>query len=168
MGAKPILRVQGLRKKFRGRDREIIAGIELEVSAGEVTALAGISGSGKTTLLRMLAGLEAPDSGEITFRGEKVAGPEAKLIAGHSAIRLVHQHFELAHRRTVFENIAQKLRHLHPEEQQEQTFDLMTVCRLSSLAEKYVEELSGGRKTKTGSGAYPCRGARITLTRRAF
>ena len=146
--SKIILKVQGLRKQFQGRELEIISGLDMEIKAGEVLALAGVSGSGKTTLLRMLAGLEEPDAGEVLFRGEKVLGPEAKLIAGHGAIRLVHQHFELAHRRTVFENIAQKLRHLHPSDQKEQTAELMEVCRLGQLAEKYVEELSGGEKQR--------------------
>ena len=49
---------------WRG-DRQILAGIDLDASPGEVVALMGLSGSGKTTILRILAGLERADAGEI-------------------------------------------------------------------------------------------------------
>jgi len=57
------LRVRGLRL-WRG-DREVLAGIDLDASPGEVVALMGLSGSGKTTILRILAGLERPDAGDV-------------------------------------------------------------------------------------------------------
>lgn len=57
------LRVRGLRL-WRG-DRQILAGIDLDASPGEVVALMGLSGSGKTTILRILAGLERADAGDI-------------------------------------------------------------------------------------------------------
>jgi ABC-type polar amino acid transport system ATPase subunit len=59
-----LLRVRGLRLA-RG-PRTILDGVDLDVQAGEIVALMGLSGSGKTTILRVLAGLERPDSGEIT------------------------------------------------------------------------------------------------------
>ena len=43
--------------------------INLDIEEGQIVALLGPSGSGKTTILRMLAGLETPDSGDITFAG---------------------------------------------------------------------------------------------------
>jgi len=59
----PALTVRGLRLK-RGA-REILRGVELHASKGELVALMGLSGSGKTTILRVIAGLEAPDAGEV-------------------------------------------------------------------------------------------------------
>jgi ABC-type polar amino acid transport system ATPase subunit len=59
-----VLRVAGL-SLARGR-REILRGLELEASGGEIVALMGLSGSGKTTILRVVAGLEAPDAGEVS------------------------------------------------------------------------------------------------------
>ena len=52
------------------RDGRAIAGLDLEVGAGELLALLGPSGSGKTTLLRLVAGLETPTAGRILFGGE--------------------------------------------------------------------------------------------------
>lgn len=59
-----VLRVAGLRLT-RG-SREILRGVDLAASEGELVALMGLSGSGKTTILRVVAGLETPDAGEIT------------------------------------------------------------------------------------------------------
>ena len=46
--------------------------INLDIEEGQIVALLGPSGSGKTTILRMLAGLETPDSGDISSRGRRV------------------------------------------------------------------------------------------------
>jgi polar amino acid transport system ATP-binding protein len=59
----PALTVRGLRLK-RG-NREILRGVELHASKGELVALMGLSGSGKTTILRVIAGLEPPDAGDV-------------------------------------------------------------------------------------------------------
>ncbi len=59
-----VLRVTGL-ALARGH-REILRGVDLEASAGEIVALMGLSGSGKTTILRVVAGLERPDAGEVS------------------------------------------------------------------------------------------------------
>ena len=58
-----VLRVAGL-KLSRGK-REILRGVDLEASAGEIVALMGLSGAGKTTILRVVAGLEARDAGDV-------------------------------------------------------------------------------------------------------
>ncbi|MDQ4098096.1 MAG: ABC transporter ATP-binding protein [Actinomycetota bacterium] len=53
----------------------VLAGIDLDVHAGEVVAVLGPSGCGKSTLLRVLAGLEPPDGGQVVEAGAPVAGP---------------------------------------------------------------------------------------------
>ena len=55
----------------------VLDGVSLEVRAGEIVALLGKSGSGKSTLLRCVAGLIAPSSGTVAFRGELVNGPNS-------------------------------------------------------------------------------------------
>ncbi|NML07011.1 ABC transporter ATP-binding protein [Sphingomonas sp. G-3-2-10] len=62
----PALRITGLRKSF---DRPVIAGLDLEVRAGELYALLGPNGAGKTTTLRMAVGLTEPDGGRIEIYG---------------------------------------------------------------------------------------------------
>lgn len=58
-----VASLRGVRKVFGGRS--VLAGVDLQVGAGEFVALLGSSGSGKTTILRMLLGLEHPDSGDV-------------------------------------------------------------------------------------------------------
>lgn len=63
----PLVRVRALEKRFGAR--LALAGIDLEVGAGEIVGLVGPNGSGKTTLLRILAGLLAPDAGAVEVLG---------------------------------------------------------------------------------------------------
>lgn len=146
--AEILLKADGLTKQFSDRDRPAVSGVSLLLKEKEIAALVGGSGSGKTTLLRMLAGFEQADTGNILFREEAVKGPDDQLVPGHPSIRLVHQHFELAHRQTAYQNVSQKLRHLPAEQQAARALELLEVCRLSHLKDKKVEELSGGEKQR--------------------
>ena len=67
----PMLELAGLHKRF-GPEREVLAGIDMRLHAGERVALLGESGVGKSTLLNLIAGLERPDSGEIRLAGQPV------------------------------------------------------------------------------------------------
>ena len=62
----PALRISGLAKSF---DKPVIAGLDLEVAAGQLYALLGPNGAGKTTTLRMVTGLSEPDTGRIEIYG---------------------------------------------------------------------------------------------------
>ena len=67
----PLFRFDDVHVRFG--EREVLAGIDLDIDAGGTTVLAGPSGSGKTTLLRLCNRLEVPTSGRVLFRGEDVA-----------------------------------------------------------------------------------------------
>jgi NitT/TauT family transport system ATP-binding protein/sulfonate transport system ATP-binding protein len=80
--------VRGLSKSFAlpGGRLSVLRGLDLDVAAGECLAVVGASGSGKTTLLRVLAGLEAPDAGEVTVDGVPVRGVGPGLGAERAVI----------------------------------------------------------------------------------
>ena len=69
------VRVRGLAKAFGGR--RVLAGVDLDVAAGTVTAVLGPSGCGKTTLLRLIAGFADPDAGSVAVGGREVTSVPA-------------------------------------------------------------------------------------------
>ncbi len=71
-----ILSGRGLRKSYPSGDRriEVLRGVDLEVAAGESVSIRGESGSGKSTLLNLLAGLDAPEAGVLTWEGSAAMG----------------------------------------------------------------------------------------------
>jgi len=79
-----ILSIKNVNKGFGvGTERaEVLKGINLEVKEGEFLAILGFSGTGKSTLMNLIAGLEMPDSGTLTYRGAPITepGPERGLI----------------------------------------------------------------------------------------
>ena len=75
-----MLAAETLTKRFG--TRVAVDGVSFELAAGEIFALVGPNGAGKTTTLRMLAGLIAPSSGAVRFRGQPMTGAAAALRAG--------------------------------------------------------------------------------------
>lgn len=95
--------MNGIHKRFPG----VVANddISLDVMPGEVHALLGENGAGKTTLISILYGLQQPDSGKILLDGKEVKLHNPRQARAHG-VGLVAQHFHLARRHTVAENIA--------------------------------------------------------------
>jgi branched-chain amino acid transport system ATP-binding protein len=77
-----MLRVDGISKSFRGL--KAVSQASFEVPAGAIVALIGPNGAGKTTCFNMIAGVFAPDTGQITFENRKIQGlrPDQVCIAG--------------------------------------------------------------------------------------
>src|SRR5690606_9436980 len=92
--------IDGISKSF-GSNR-VLDDISLSVEPGEFVSLVGASGCGKSTLLRIIAGLEAQDSGDIAIAGRSVAhlSPSARNVA------MVFQNYALYPHMTAFSNIA--------------------------------------------------------------
>ena len=95
----PLLRVRKLTKRFAGT--LALDEVDLEVRPGEIHALLGENGAGKSTLIKILAGVHAPDSGQISLRDQPVDPATEKL-----PIAFIHQELGLVDSMTVTENIA--------------------------------------------------------------
>ncbi|MFL5260195.1 MAG: ABC transporter ATP-binding protein [Hyphomicrobiales bacterium] len=113
---------------------------------GEFFGLLGPSGSGKTTLLRAIAGFIAPDSGSISFDGERVEN-----VAVHRrGIGMVFQSYALFPHLTVTENIAFGLdvRGVARQEAAKRVEEMLRLVRLPGLGSRYPRQLSGGQQQR--------------------
>jgi ABC-2 type transport system ATP-binding protein len=80
VGMKRVIRVEGLRKRYR--DVEAVRGVSLEVGGGEIYGLLGPNGSGKSTTLHALVGIIQPTSGELEVCGHRSETLQAKATFG--------------------------------------------------------------------------------------
>ena len=91
-----VLTARGIRKSF-GRHR-VLAGLDLQVAAGEMVAVAGENGSGKSTLLRILAGDLRPDAGSVAIRGRMGYCPQAVVLDDALTVDQHVRYFQAAYR----------------------------------------------------------------------
>jgi sulfate transport system ATP-binding protein len=120
--------------------------VSLNVRDGSLTALLGPSGSGKSTLLRVIAGLEAPDSGRVLIAGEDAtAKPPQRRNVG-----FVFQHYAAFKHMTVAKNVAFGLtiRKRPKEEIDERVNELLKLVHLDGFAHRYPSQLSGGQRQR--------------------
>ena len=142
------IEVKNLVKKFGAF--AALDGVDLKVANGELLALLGPSGSGKTTLLRIIAGLDWPDAGEVSFDGEDALARGA----GERQVGFVFQHYALFRHMTVFENVAFGLR-VQPRAIRKdeaairaRVKELLDLVQLDWLADRYPSQLSGGQRQR--------------------
>jgi sulfate transport system ATP-binding protein len=125
-------------------------GVGLEARDGEFLAILGPSGSGKTTLLRILAGLEAPDSGEVSLGGEDFL----RLSPRQRRVGFVFQHYALFRHLTVAANVAFGLevrpRRLRPSKAEigARVTALLALTGIERLAQRYPSQISGGERQR--------------------
>jgi sulfate transport system ATP-binding protein len=142
------IEVKNIVKKFGAF--AALDGVDLKVANGELLALLGPSGSGKTTLLRIIAGLDWPDAGEVSFDGEDALSRGA----GERQVGFVFQHYALFRHMTVFENVAFGLR-VQPRAVRKseagiraRVKELLDLVQLDWLSNRYPSQLSGGQRQR--------------------
>ena len=125
-------------------------GVTFEARPGEFLALLGPSGSGKTTLLRLLAGLDQPDSGSISFEGEDFL----RLNARDRRIGMVFQSYALFRHMTVAQNIAFGL-DVRPAKDKPSKAEikakvesLLTLIQMEQFGKRFPSQLSGGQRQR--------------------
>jgi sulfate transport system ATP-binding protein len=120
--------------------------VSLAIAGGSLTALLGPSGSGKSTLLRVIAGLEAPDEGEVSILGADVTGIAPQL----RGVGFVFQHYAAFKHMTVRENVAFGLtiRKRPKAEIRARVDELLSLVQLDGFANRYPSQLSGGQRQR--------------------
>lgn len=138
------LRVSNLTKYYG--EQLILEDVSFAVAEGESLVLLGPSGSGKSTTLRMLAGLDALDSGEIYLKGRHIE----HLRARERNIGVIFQHYALFPRMTVAENIAfgLKIRGVKKQKRFEKADEMLTMIGMTEHRDKYPSQLSGGQQQR--------------------
>jgi ABC-type Fe3+/spermidine/putrescine transport system ATPase subunit len=122
---------------------------DLDIAPGKITAIIGASGSGKTTLLHLLFGLITPETGAVYFKGNRVWGPEEKLIPGHEAMKMVTQKTDDMNLfAKVYNNISVLLPNTDVEAKHRKTEGVLQQMNMKSIENKRVADLSGGERQR--------------------
>jgi iron(III) transport system ATP-binding protein len=140
----PLLSIKRISKHYDAV--EAVAEVSLDVERGEFFGLLGPSGCGKTTTLRMIAGLEKPDIGKISFAGRDITN-EAPERRGFG---MVFQNYALFPHLNVFENVAFGLRARHKPkaEIRERVSGALGLVQLPGFEKRSMDELSGGQQQR--------------------
>ncbi len=145
--APPVLEIADLHKSF-GR-LEVLRGVSVSVTEGEVIAVIGASGSGKSTLLRCINRLETPTRGDVYFRGERVTNET--VLALRREVGMVFQRFNLFPHLTALQNVMlapRRVLGLPAFEAEARARDLLGQVRLGAKSDNYPAELSGGQQQR--------------------
>ena len=150
MEKSPVLAANAIRKSFASPAGtiDVLRGVDLAVAAGERVSVRGESGAGKTTLLQILGGLDAPDSGELFWNGERITGRGNAFLAKARTklIGYVFQFFHLVPELTALENVllAARIAGTPVRAAREQARELLARVGLGERAGHLPTKLSGG------------------------
>ena len=130
---------------------EVLKGVSVEVSRGDVVAIIGKSGSGKSTLLRCINGLETYDGGNITVDGIDVGQSKDNLRNLRRNVGMVFQQFNLFPHLTAAENVMlapKVVNRENPHATQALAKEMLAKVGLSEKADSYPSQLSGGQQQR--------------------
>jgi putative ABC transport system ATP-binding protein/lipoprotein-releasing system ATP-binding protein len=143
-----VLQARGIRKNYRSGDAllEVLRGVDLDVAAGESVSIRGESGSGKSTLLNLLAGLDAPDAGSVTWEGSADTGPGRRA----AYLGMVFQSFYLVPELDAFANVLLARRILGGADRaaRDRARELLDHVGLSGRSHHLPTQLSGGERQR--------------------
>ncbi|UVK35935.1 ABC transporter ATP-binding protein (plasmid) [Mesorhizobium sp. AR10] len=139
--------IRDLSKSFTlgGRQLAVLRTLNLDVRSGECLVIVGASGSGKTTLMRILAGLEAADSGPVVIDGQPVHGVGVERA-------VIFQEPRLLPWLTVLGNVAfgLEVRGVPKQEAEERACFYIALVGLAEFADAFPTQLSGGMAQRVG------------------
>ncbi|HEY5052803.1 MAG TPA: ABC transporter ATP-binding protein [Solirubrobacterales bacterium] len=144
MNSSAALAASGLVKSFG--DSPVLAGLDLEVPSGSLTAVLGPSGCGKTTLLRLVAGFERSDAGTIRLGNRVVCGAGTHVAPERRSVGFVAQEGALFPHLDVAANVGFGL----PRSQRRgrRVEELLELVGLDGLAQRFPHQLSGGQQQR--------------------
>jgi len=150
-----FLEIHDLKKSYASGDGrlEILSGLSLEATAGEMIGIMGVSGSGKSTLLHIVGGMDSPDAGSIKILGQELTafGAAELAVFRNKTIGFLFQFHHLLPEFTALENVMMPLllRGTPPQEAADVAKDLLNETGLAGRAQHRPGEMSGGEQQRT-------------------
>ena len=147
-----MLEIKNVHKRFEAL--EVLKGIDLNVSKGDVVAILGPSGSGKTTFLRCLNFLERADQGEMVFDGERFdlhAASRADVARIRKKTAFVFQNYNLFLNKTVLQNVTLGLTvagKMKKDQANEIAIQALKRVGMADKLKNYPAQLSGGQQQR--------------------
>ena len=137
-----MLELRDLRKSYNGR--AVLHGLSHSFAAGEFVAIMGESGVGKSTLLNMIAGLDAPDSGDVIVDGQTMAGLDDNAATALRRTRMgfIFQAFHVLPHLTLAQNVALPLLLNH--QSSARALEMLGAVGLAGRGADFPRQLSGG------------------------
>jgi len=135
-----ILRITRLTKKFYGC--EALQGVDMTISAGQITGLLGPNASGKTTLLKTIAGLLQPDAGRILYYKNASPGPESRKTISFCPDTLVFPNWMRSRDGFIFYS------EMYSDYSQSRADELIKILDLEKIQNTYINKLSKGMKER--------------------
>ncbi|RSM38753.1 ABC transporter ATP-binding protein [Amycolatopsis balhimycina DSM 5908] len=143
-----IIEVRDLERRYARRDVHALRGVSFDVEAGQRFGIVGESGSGKSTLVRLLAALDKPTAGTVSFQGTRIDNlPERKLRFLRSELQIVFQDpmGSLDPRMRVLDIISEPLGRREPD----RVAELLAAVGLpADAAGRYPHQFSGGQRQR--------------------
>jgi len=153
----PAIDIQGLVKTFG--DNEVLKGIDLTVTKGEVVCVIGPSGSGKSTLLRSVNLLEEPTGGKVLIEGIDITDPETDIDRVRTRIGMVFQSFNLFPHLDVLGNLTiaqQRVKKRGKVESEKIAHEMLARVGLAEKAKAFPGHLSGGQQQRVAIARALC------------
>jgi len=145
-----MIQLKGIKKNFGSL--EVLKGVDLQISKGEVVSIVGPSGAGKTTLLQIMGTLDDPDHGSVSINGTVVSEMKEKELASfrNKNIGFVFQFHQLLPEFTALENIMIPafIAGVSSKEAQVRAEEILCFMGLKERASHKPNELSGGEKQR--------------------
>lgn len=142
--AASLLTLDNLTKSYGAGLPPVLHGLNLRIDAGELVTLLGPSGCGKTTTLRLIAGLESPDAGQVSLRGQDMT----RLPPEQRGVGLVFQDYALFPHLNVLGNVLFGLNHLPLAERQARAHETLALVGLTVFETRMPHQLSGGQQQR--------------------
>ena len=142
------MQISNIKFKYKNSKDLILNDVSFGMNEGELLAIVGESGSGKSTTLRVLAGLETPESGEISVGGKMFLDHKNNLLPEQRGLGMVFQDYALFPHLTVEKNIAFGLEKMSRSEKKSRVEKMLSLVNLDDLGKRYPHELSGGQQQR--------------------